>query len=189
MNNLVKAVGGVLVESGQALQRAGLRAADHVVVPHQPFNWVGVAPPALGPGVSVAPSASLLGKEVMIGARSEIGENVVIHGEDQTVVLGIAVKVGSDSVITSMTKRSLTGLPTSTEIGSDVVIGERCVLESCLVGSGAKIGDDCVVSAGSYVEGGAELLPGTVVPSMSRIPSDQVWGGNPAAFVGDVEAH
>eukprot|EP00512_Aurantiochytrium_limacinum_P002707 CAMPEP_0171501264 /NCGR_PEP_ID=MMETSP0958-20121227/9459_1 /TAXON_ID=87120 /ORGANISM="Aurantiochytrium limacinum, Strain ATCCMYA-1381" /LENGTH=190 /DNA_ID=CAMNT_0012036055 /DNA_START=74 /DNA_END=646 /DNA_ORIENTATION=- len=190
MSGLVKTLGAALVETGQALQRAGLRASDHVVVPHAPYRFVGAKPPAVLQGAEVDPSASLIGSMVRIGARAKIAKDVVVLGEEQAVNVGCAVSVGAGSVLLASSRRAAaSGLPASVEIGVDAIIGERCVLESCLVGDEAVIGDDCVVSAGSYVEARAHLLPGTVVPALSRIPSGQVWGGNPAAFVSDVEEH
>ena len=48
------------------------------------------------------------------------------------------------------------------------------------VGAGAIVMEGAVVEAGAIVEDGAVIHPGR------RVPSGQVWGGNPAAFRRDV---
>ena len=40
---------------------------------------------------------------------------------------------------------------------------------------------------GSVVESNVILEPGTVVPAYSKIPSGQRWGGNPAAYIEDLD--
>ena len=48
------------------------------------------------------------------------------------------------------------------------------------MGAGAIVMEGAVVEAGAIVEDGAVIHPGR------RVPSGQVWGGNPAAFRRDV---
>ena len=50
------------------------------------------------------------------------------------------------------------------KIGNNVFIGARCI-----IGKGVEIGDRSIVAAGSVV--------------VKSIPSDEIWGGNPAKFI------
>ena len=44
------------------------------------------------------------------------------------------------------------------------------------------------MSPGSFVEDGAVLGPGTIVPAGRHVPANQMWAGNPAKFVRNVSA-
>ena len=46
-----------------------------------------------------------------------------------------------------------------------------------------------LIGARSVVCEGAILDPGTVVPPARRIPSGELWGGNPARFIRKLTAH
>lgn len=53
-------------------------------------------------------------------------------------------------------------------IGDDVFIGTHCII--C---KGVSIGDRSIVAAGSVV--------------VNSIPTDEIWGGNPARFIRKIE--
>ena len=44
-----------------------------------------------------------------------------------------------------------------------------------------------MIGAGTVIESTITLDPGTIVPPNSYIPSNQRWGGNPAAFIENVD--
>ena len=51
------------------------------------------------------------------------------------------------------------------------------------------IGARSVVCEGAILESESILAPGTVVPPARRIPSGELWGGNPARFIRKLTAH
>jgi hypothetical protein len=64
--------------------------------------------------------------------------------------------------------------------------GPGCVLQSCVIQRGARIGAGAVVMEGALIEEFAEVAPGSVVHPGRRVPKGQEWGGNPIAFVRDL---
>lgn len=58
----------------------------------------------------------------------------------------------------------------------------------------AKLGDECsvgmgcVVGKGASLGSGAALAAGSIVKPGTAVPANQLWGGNPAAKIGDVSA-
>ena len=61
------------------------------------------------------------------------------------------------------------------------------MLSSCIVHTGAQIGDECVVGEGSIIGYGAQLEKGTVIPPNKIVPEKTRWGGNPARYLGPAE--
>lgn len=101
------------------------------------------------------------------------------------------IKIGFNSNIQDRTvihtsKNDNPGLAPGTSIGNFVTVGHSCTLYSCSIGHCCLIGMGSVVLDGAVVEEKAILAAGTVVPPGRRIPSKQLWAGNPAKFVRDV---
>lgn len=82
-----------------------------------------------------------------------------------------------------------TGLNAATLIGDKVTIEPYAVLRSCRVESKSIIGARSVLCEGSVVESEAIVAPNSVVPPARRIPSGELWGGNPAKFIRKLTAH
>jgi gamma-carbonic anhydrase len=76
-----------------------------------------------------------------------------------------------------------TGLNPATIIESKVVIEPHCVLRSCRVEPKVLIGARSVVCEGAIIESESVITPGSVVPPARRIPSGELWGGNPIRFL------
>ena len=96
---------------------------------------------------------------------SSIGDNTVIH-----------------------TAASLpTGMSAKVYIGHNVTIGAHCTLYSCHINDDVVVGDKCVILEGARLEKSCMLAPGTVVPPGRLIPAKQLWAGNPAEYVKDLD--
>ena len=68
--------------------------------------------------------------------------------------------------------------------------GQHVDRESCLSAlSQVLIGARSVVCEGAILESESIIAPGTVVPPARRIPSGELWGGNPARFIRKLTAH
>ncbi len=61
------------------------------------------------------------------------------------------------------------------------------MLSTCLIDNRAFIGEGCIILEHSWVAEYAMLAPGSVLQPFSYIPPGQVWAGNPARYVRDVE--
>ena len=124
----------------------------------------------------VAPSADIIG-DVEIGAHSSVWFQCVIRADVHRIRIGNNTNIQDHSTLHVTRKRS------SLTIGNDVTVGHRVMLHGCtignrvLVGMGtiilddAKIGDDCIIGAGSLVTQRVE------------IPSRSLVMGSPARVV------
>jgi carbonic anhydrase/acetyltransferase-like protein (isoleucine patch superfamily) len=133
----------------------------------------------IDPSVFIAAGAVIIG-EVHIGAQSSVWFNAVIRADTDRVVIGERTNV-QDGVIIHVD----TGQPAL--IGSGVTIGHAAVVHGALVEdnvligigakvlSGAQIGHESILGAGTLVTGGTVVpprslvlgLPGRVVRSLS----------------------
>ncbi len=82
-----------------------------------------------------------------------------------------------------------TGLNPATLIGSYVTIEPYSVLRSCIVEPKVIIGARSVVCEGAIIETESIIAPGSVVPPARRIPSGELWGGNPIKFLRKLTGH
>lgn len=117
-------------------------------------------------------------------ATLSIGDNSGMNGAmiyaSEKIIIGRNVKIGGGSRIfdtdfhsTNYLKRRNIATDGSNArhkpviIGNDVFIGANCI-----IGKGITIGDRSIIAAGSVV--------------VKPIPSDEIWGGNPAKFLKDL---
>lgn len=122
---------------------------------------------------------SVVVKDVTIGAHSSIWYNTVVRGDGMGVRIGARTNV-QDNVVVHGGQRH----PVS--IGDDVSIGHGAIVHGCTIGNstligmgsiimnGAVIGEHCIVGAGALVTGGMV------------IPDGHVAYGSPAKVVGPV---
>jgi mannose-1-phosphate guanylyltransferase len=95
----------------------------------------------------IVPSA-IVERGCRIGEGARIGGRVVL---ERDVSIGAGTTVESAVVL------------------EGAVVGERCVLSRCIVGAGARIGDDCHVDGLSVLGEGVELGARNVVSNHARI--------------------
>ncbi|KAJ9504929.1 hypothetical protein QJQ45_028909 [Haematococcus lacustris] len=106
----------------------------------------------------------------------------VVRGDLSKIRIGQTTAVLDRSVIHAA-RAVPTGLNPATLIGNFVTIEPSCVLRSCRVEHKVIIGARSVVCEGAIVEAESILTPGSVVPPARRIPSGELWGGNPIKFI------
>ncbi len=124
--------------------------------------------PTLAAGAWVQASAQVIG-DVHLGAGSSIWFNAVLRGDVHPIRIGARTSIQDNSTV------HVTGGRHATLVGDDVTVGHNAVLHGCtvgarcLIGIGAivldrvRIGDDCIVGAGSL------LTPGTVIAAGSLV--------------------
>lgn len=103
----------------------------------------------LGPESSVWYNSTLRGdiNEIVIGARSNVQDNVVIHlADDYGCHVGELVTVGHSAILHACT------------VEDEVLIGMGAIILD-----GAVIGSRSIVGAGSLVTGGTVIPPGSLV--------------------------
>lgn len=180
-------VGGVLRETGQALERFGYdlgwvytgleRYREHIFR-SQPTAPVNGAAPQVHKSAFIAPSANVTG-DVKIGKGSSVFYNAVIRGDAAPITIGEGTNV-QDGCTVSTSMSGLGQAETAVTIGHNVTIGHAATIRGCTLEDGAWVGIGACVMQGAIVERGAMVAAGAVVQPGSVVPSSEVWAGNPA---------
>lgn len=185
LKRLAYETGRALRETGQALDRVGLRAMDKPSF-KEPFSRHRAVMnlyekhPTVENNVFVAPSASVIG-HVEILHKSSVWYGAVVRGDLNPVEIGGFTAIQDRAVV--HTAKSVEGRPAAVcRIGDHVTVGPGAVLQSCTVENACSIGAGAVVMEGALVETHSIVAPGAVVHPGRRIPSGQLWSGNPATF-------
>lgn len=115
----------------------------------------------------LAPTATVIGK-VRIEADANVWFGAVMRGDIDEIVLGARSNLQDNAVI-----HTESGSPTI--IGEDVSIGHGAIVHGCVVEDGCLIGmnstvlNGAVIGAESLVAAGAVVLEGTIVPPRSLV--------------------
>ncbi|KAJ8443674.1 hypothetical protein Cgig2_019656 [Carnegiea gigantea] len=145
----------------------------------------------------VAPSASVIG-DVQIGHGSSIWYGCVLRengmrnyllqpptsntGDVNSISIGSGTNIQDNSLV-HVAKTNLAGKILPTIIGDNVTVGHGATLHGCTVDDEAFVGMGATLLDGVVVEKHAMVGAGALVRQNTRIPSGQVWGGNPAKFI------
>lgn len=186
LRRVVVGVGRGFRETGQALERMGMRAQDNwifqeKVCRHRALMNLYDQRPKLSSGVFVAPNASVIGS-VEVKDCSSIWYGAVVRADQSSIEVGGFSSIGDRTVIQSAAINP-TGFSARTYIGDYVTIGQGCLLRACTVDDNSVVGDGCIIQEGALVDRNAMLEAGSVLPSGARVPSGEVYAGNPATFV------
>ena len=82
-----------------------------------------------------------------------------------------------------MTINEDSDVPADVHIGDHVTVGHGALLTSCTIGSNCLVGQGAIIEKGVVVQPNVIIGAGSVVREGTFIPSNQLWAGNPAAFV------
>jgi carbonic anhydrase/acetyltransferase-like protein (isoleucine patch superfamily) len=180
-------VGGILRETGQALERFGYdlgwvytgleRYREHIFR-SQPVSPVNGAAPQVHKNAFIAPSANVTG-DVKIGKGSSVFYNTVIRGDAAPITIGEGTNL-QDGCTVSTSMSGVGQAETAVTIGHNVTVGHAATLRGCTVQDGAFVGIGACVMEGAVVECGAMVAAGAVVLPGCTVPAAQVWAGNPA---------
>lgn len=129
--------------------------------------------PTIHPEAWIAPGAVVIG-DVHIGAETNVWFNCVIRGDVCPIRIGERTNI-QDGTVVHVTRK--TG-PTS--IGSGITIGHSALIHACTLEDGCFIGMHATVMDNAVVESGGMLAAGGLLTPGKRIPSGQLWAGNPA---------
>lgn len=137
--------------------------------------------PAVAKDAFVAPSASIIG-DVQVGAGSSIWYGCVLRGDVNSISIGSGTNIQDHSLV-HVAKSNLPGKVHPTVIGDNVTVGHSAILHGCTVEDEAFVGMKATLLDGVVVEKHAMVAAGALVRQDTRIPSGEVWGGNPAKFL------
>lgn len=185
--------GRALRETGQALDRAGMRiqgdyAFKETLNRHRRLMALYDQKPALKSDVFVAPNASVIG-DVSIGAGSTVWYASVLRGDVNSIKVGERSSIGDGCVVhVSSPGHGAFGGAARTAIGDRVVVEPGSILHGCELRSGSKVGSGSVVFDGAVLEEGAVLAPGSMLTANKKVPSGQLWGGRPAVFLRELSS-
>jgi len=165
---------------GQAIDAFGLSVqGDAATVEKLPIPTTAVKlggkAPSVGTASFVAPSANLVGA-VTMGEGASAWYGSMLQGSGSAVEIGELSSVGDRAVVVNSV------------VGKCVHIGAGAIIQSATLGDECSIGMGSVVGKGASLGSGAALAAGSVLKPGAAVPANELWGGNPAAKLGDVSA-
>ncbi|KAG6492115.1 gamma carbonic anhydrase-like 2, mitochondrial [Zingiber officinale] len=137
--------------------------------------------PKIAVDAYVAPNVVLAG-QVTVWDGASVWNGSVLRGDLNKISVGFCSNVQERCVVHAAWNIP-TGLPAETSIERYVTIGAYSLLRSCTIEPECIIGQHSVLMEGSLVETNSILEAGSVLPPNRRIPTGELWAGNPARFV------
>ena len=192
LKRAVSEVGLMLRETGQAMDRLGMRALNdysfkETFSRHRAVMNLYDKRPWVSNDSYVAPSAAVIG-DVKVGDRTSVMYGAVVRADAGPVELGAMTTLGERVVVCTSKRPSTTGLPPTSKIGNYVRVGQGSTLYACTVHNGAVIGTNCVVGDGAIVGEHGVLQDGAVLPAGCKVPAYEEWGGSPLRKVRELSA-
>lgn len=133
----------------------------------------------------VAPSATIAG-QVELWNHASVWYGAVIKGDTKVVRIGFFSNIQDDCVIEEETDPLGPDHDGSCVIGHYVTVGHNCHIKAATVEDNCLIGSGSVLEPGSYMERDSQLGACSVLPANTRVPSRQLWAGNPAKYIRDL---
>jgi carbonic anhydrase/acetyltransferase-like protein (isoleucine patch superfamily) len=115
--------------------------------------------------------------DVRIEEYASVWYGCVVRGDVQQIVVGARSNIQDGVIIHATTG----GIPTL--IGADVTIGHSAVLHACTIEDGAFVGIGARVLDGATVMSGGMLAAGAVLTPRKIVRSGELWAGNPAKLL------
>ena len=179
MQRIALMAGKAMRETGQALDRMGMRGQDNWVFlekicRHRSLMNLFDQRPLIHDNVFVAPNASVIGNVNVMDSAS-IWYGAVVRGDQSPIQIGGFTSIGDRSTILSIATNP-TGFAARTFVGNWVTVGQNCVLKGCTVDDYATIGDGSVIQEGAYVEVREHSNPTVTQPQTPTLaPNHEPW--------------
>ncbi|MDD5017199.1 MAG: gamma carbonic anhydrase family protein [Eubacteriales bacterium] len=122
----------------------------------------------------VHPSAVVIG-DVTLGENSSVWPGAVIRGDIMGIVIGKKTNIQDNSVLHTSKFKVV--------VGDMVTVGHGAQLHSCEVGSGTLVGMGAIIMDAAKIGENCVIAAGTVIPGGTVIPSGSVVMGNPYSIV------
>ncbi|KAF8668924.1 hypothetical protein HU200_052130 [Digitaria exilis] len=175
----IRGTGQAMDRLGSTLQ-GGLRVEERVSR-HRTIMNIFEKEPRIHRDVFVAPSAAVIG-DVEIGHGSSIWYGSILRGDVNSIHIGSGTNIQDNSLV-HVAKSNISGKVLPTIIGSNVTVGHSAVLHACTIEDEAFVGMGATLLDGVVVEKHSMVGAGSLVKQNTRIPSGEVWVGNPAKFL------
>lgn len=138
-----------------------------------PVYALGDLTPAIAPTAFVHPEAVIIG-QVTIGEESSIWPGAVLRGDgDAGIVIGARTSIQDNAVLHTTDE-------VATTVGDDCVIGHLAHLEGCTIEDGCLVGTGSIVLHYAVVRSGALVGAAALVPNNMEVPSGAMALGVPA---------
>ena len=128
----------------------------------------------------IASTAVVMGA-VRIGADASIWYNVTLRGDGNYITIGKGTNI-QDNAVVHIDSQTLPAI-----IGDHVTVGHSAIIHACTVHDHAFIGMGAIVLDGAVVETGAVVAAGAVVTPGKTVPSGELWAGNPARLMKEID--
>lgn len=135
--------------------------------------------PKVAPDAFIAPGTILIG-DVEIGPKASIWYNCVLRGDVNAIRIGEGSNIQDGSVV--HVDRLY-----PTIVGKRCLVGHIAILHACMMEDGSFVGMKACVMDGCVVESGAMVAAGALVPPGRRILRKQLWAGVPAKHIRDLK--
>ena len=143
--------------------------------------------PIIHKSVLVADGSRIIG-DVEILKNSSVWFNCVIRGDVNNIKIGERTNIQDGTIIhvssNGFSANGKMGYPTV--IGDNGTIGHNATIHACkindfsLIGMGSVILDNAKIEKYAFVAAGAVVTPGTIIKKY------QLWAGNPAKFIREI---
>jgi carbonic anhydrase/acetyltransferase-like protein (isoleucine patch superfamily) len=124
--------------------------------------------PTVDPSAYVDPSAQVIG-DVHVGPESSVWMNVVIRGDVHWIRIGARTNVQDGTVIHGQTGTHPVTIGDEVTIGHGAIVHGCTIEDRCLIGMGAILLNGVRVGSESIVAAGSLLVEGFVVPPRSLV--------------------
>ncbi len=135
--------------------------------------------PKIHPNAFVHPDAVIIG-DVTIGAYSSVRPSAVLRGDIREIVIGERTSVQDNVSIHTEPEYPV-------YIGNEVTIGHNAMVHGAIVEDRAVIGIGAVVLDGAKIGEGAVVAAGALVPPGKEVPPNTLVMGIPAKPVREVD--
>jgi len=136
---------------------------------------LGELEPRIDPTAFIHPDAIVIG-DVVIGPESSVWPGAVLRGDGGgRIVIGARTSIQDNTVVHCTPEHA-------TVVGDECVIGHIVHLEGCTVGPFALVGSGSVVLHGAVVHPGAIVAANAVVRNRMAVPARALAVGVPATI-------
>ncbi len=127
--------------------------------------------PEVGPDVSLAEDAFLVGK-VHVEGPARLESSAVVRGDQNQVVIGSRFRIGRRASVHVEQH-------TSTRIGANVWVGDDAVVHATTLGDGTRVEDGGLVLSTSKVGAGSIVAADALVSEGVEFPDNSYISGTP----------
>jgi carbonic anhydrase/acetyltransferase-like protein (isoleucine patch superfamily) len=135
--------------------------------------------PTIADSAFIAETTVIIG-EVEIAEDASIWYGAVLRGDGNYIKVGARTNV-QDGCIVHINSGLYPCL-----IGADITIGHGAIIHACTLEDECFVGMGAIVLDGAVVERHAMVAAGALVSPGKRVPSGELWAGNPAKKLRDL---